>query len=106
MVTFTDGTTTGVVTKDLIPALGVKMLQVKVPSTFVWGTDQLVIDLKNYGARYLSGWLGWLDYTTAGSIVIAASTSGTTSVASGVLTLITTGSSAQTVSGTFILFVY
>ena len=103
-VTFTDGTTSGVVTKDLIPAMGVKMLQVKVPSGFVWATDELVIDLKKYGARYLSGFLAFEDYTTAGSVVIAAT--GTTSVASGVLTIDSVGSDAHTVSGTFILFVY
>ena len=103
-VTFTDGTTSGVVTKDVIPNLGVKMLQVKVPSTFLWGTDELVIDLTKYGASKISGFLAFLDYTTAGSVVIAGT--GTTSVSSGTLTLVSTGSSAQTVSGTFILFVY
>lgn len=103
-VTFTDGTTSGVVTKDMIPALGVKMLQVKVPSSFVWGTDELVIDLKNYGASKISGFLAFLNHTTEGSVVIAGT--GTTSVSSGTLTLVSTGSSAQTVSGTFILFVY
>lgn len=104
MVDFTDGTTSGVVTTDIIPNLGVKILQVKVPSTFVWGTDQIIIDLGDYGAENISGFLAFLDYTTAGSVVIAGT--GTTSVASGVLTFDSTGSSAQTVSGTLIIFAY
>ena len=104
MVDFTDGTTSGVVTTDIIPSLGVKIIQVKVPSTFVWATDQIIVDLGDYGAEKISGFLAFEDYTTAGSVVIAAT--GTTSVSSGVLTFDSVGSTAQTVSGTLIIFAY
>ena len=104
MSDFTDKSTTGVVTTDVIPNLGVKIIQVKVPSTFVWGTDSIIVDLADYGASKISGFLAFLDYTTAGSVVIAGT--GTTSVSSGVLTFVSTGSSAQTVSGTLVVFAY
>ncbi len=104
MVDFTDGTTSGVVTTDIIPNQGVKIIQVKVPSTFVWGTDQIIVDLGDYGASKISGFLAFEDYTAAGSVVIAAT--GTTSVSSGVLTFDSTGSDGNTVSGTLIVFAY
>ena len=103
VATFTDGTTAGVVTKDMIPALGVKTIMVRVPATFVWGTDIIVVDLKKYGANSLAGFLAF-EETTAGSIVIAGT--GTTSVASGVLTFTSTGSGANTVVGSLLLFAY
>jgi len=103
MVDFTDGTTSGVVTTDVTPNLGSKIIQVRVPSTFVWGTDSLIVDLGDYGASEISGFLAF-EESTAGSIVIAAT--GTTSVASGVLTIDSTGSTGATKEGTFIIFAY
>ena len=100
--TFTDGTTTGVVTKEIVPNSGVKIIKVSVPATFVWGTDIVVVNLARYGGTKLIGFLAF-EQTTAGSIVIAAT--GTTSVTTGTLTLTTTGSGANTVVGDLILFI-
>jgi len=102
-VTFTDGTTAGVVTKDVTPNLGTKIISVRVPETFVWGTDIIAVDLKKYGANNIAGFLAF-EETTAGSVAIAAT--GTTSVTSGVLTFTSTGSGANTVVGTLIVFAY
>ena len=101
MATFTDGTTSGVVTRDVVPNNGVKMIQVTVPATFVWGTDAIVVDLTKYGATSLTGFLAF-EETAAGSIVIVAT--GTTSVTAGTLTFTSTGSGANTVIGTLLLF--
>jgi len=107
--TFTDGTTAGVVTKDIVPAMGIKMLQVRVPATFVWGTDLLVVDLKDYGCNEIAGVLGFIE-TTAGSITVpcgAAGTQlGTTAVASGVLTYTSVGAAANTKGGTLVIFAF
>jgi hypothetical protein len=107
--TFTDGTTSGVVTKDVTPGLGVKIIQVRVPATFVWGTDLLVVDLKDYGASKCAGVLGFVE-TTEGSVTVpcgAAGTQlGTTAVASGVLTYTSVGAAANTKGGTLVIFAY
>lgn len=102
MVAFTDGTTSGVVTKDIVPSLGVKVLQVRVPSTFVWGTDSIVVDLGNYGASKVSGVIAF-EETTAGSVTVAA-TAGTTAVSSGTLTYTSAGSGTN--GGTIIIYAY
>ena len=108
MVAFTD-TTSGVVTKDVSPQLGVKILQVRVPATFVWGTDTLEVDLTKFGAYYCAGVLGFIE-TTAGSVTVpcgAAGTQlGTTAVASGTLTFTSTGCATNTKGGTLIIFAY
>ena len=109
MVTFTDGVTSGVVTKDIIPALGVKMIQVRVPATYVQGTDSLVVDLGDYGASKVSGILGFVE-TTAGSVVVSSGASGaqlgTTSVSSGILTYNSSGAASNTKGGTLIIFAF
>ena len=109
MVDFTDGTTSGVVTKDVTPQLGVKIIQVRVPATFVWGTDSLIVDLAKYGAKYCAGVLGFVE-TTAGSVTVpcgAAGTQlGTTSVATTTLTFNSTGCAANTAGGTLVIFAY
>ena len=102
MTDFTDGTTSGVVTKDIVPALGVKVLQVRVPDTFVWGTDSLIVDLGDYGASKVAGVLAF-EETTEGSVSVQA-TEGTTSVASGVLTIASGGSGTN--GGTFLIWAY
>lgn len=100
MTTFTDGTTSGVVTKEIAPNAGVKFIKVEVPATFVWGTDTIVVDLTKYGARTLIAF--WAqEQTTAGSIVVAGT--GTTSVSAGTLTFVSTGSSANTCKGTLFI---
>jgi hypothetical protein len=105
MATFYDivGTvTSGVVTKDVSPQLGVKVIQVKVPVTFVWGTDILAIDLTKYGARQLAGVLSF-EETTLGSIVVARAC--TTSVTTGTATITSTAGGEARV-GTFLIFAY
>ena len=109
MTAFTDGTTSGVVTKGVTPSLGIKILQVRVPATFVWGTDTLAVDLTKYGCYYVAGVLGFVE-TTAGSITVpcgAAGTQlGTTAVSSGTLTFTSTGCAANTAGGTLVIFAY
>jgi len=105
MVTFTDGTTTGVVTTEIVPNCGIKVIQVRVPATFTWGTDLIVVDLNDYGATKISGFLAF-EETTAGQVIVAAT--GTTAVASGVLTYNSTGSSSagNDCGGTLIVYAY
>lgn len=103
MATFTDGTTTEVVSKSVVPGLGVSKIQVRVPATFVWGTDSIVIDLAKFGAKFISGWRAY-EETTAGSVVIGAT--GTCSVSAGVLTFVSTGSGANTCGGTLEIDAY
>ena len=103
MVTFTDGTTAGVVVKDVTPSLGVKIIQVRVPATFVWGTDEMVVDLADYGARDLAGILPY-EESTAGSITISGCV--TTLVSGTTVTAVSTGSTVDTCGGSFIIFAY
>lgn len=103
MVDFTDGSTSGVVTKDVVPGLGVKIIQGRVPATFVWGTDKYIVDLAEYGATKISGFLAFVE-TTAGSVTVAGT--GTSAVSGTTLTLDSTGTSAATKGGTFIIFAY
>lgn len=102
MTDFTDGTTTGVVTRDIVPGMGIKCLQVRVPATFVWGTDSLIVDLSDYGASKVAGVLAF-EETTVGSVSVQA-TEGTTSVASNVLTIVSGGSGTN--GGTFLIWAY
>lgn len=102
MVAFTDGTTSGVETKNIAPILGVKIIQTRVPATFVWGTDTIVVDLGDYGASKVSGVVAF-EETTAGSVTVAA-TAGTTAVSSGVLTYTSAGSGTN--GGTIIIYAY
>lgn len=103
VATFTDGSTSGVSTLEVVPNAGVKIIQTRVPSTFVWGTDEIVIDLTKYGCSKIAGFLAF-EETTAGSVIVAGT--GTTSVSSGTLTYVSTGSDANTVGGTLIVFAY
>ena len=102
--TFTDGTTAGVVTTEITPNSGIKVIQVRVPATFEWGTDSIIVDLEDYGASKVSGVIA-MEETTAGSIVAAATTtSATTVVADGVLTYASDGSGTN--GGTLTIFAY
>jgi hypothetical protein len=101
-VTFTDGVTAGVVTKDAIPQLGIKILSVRVPVTFLWGTDLLAIDLTRYGCSTLAGVVSF-EETTLGSIVVNRAC--TTAVVTGVAT-ITSTAGGEAREGTFIIFAY
>jgi hypothetical protein len=103
MAVFTDGTTSGVVTKEVAPNAGVKFIKVFVPATFAWGTDSIVVDLTKYGMRNVSAF--WAqEETTAGSILVAGT--GTTSVTTGTLTFVSTGSSANTCGGSLFVIGY
>lgn len=109
-VAWTD-TTTGVSVKELAPNGGMKIIAVKVPATFVNGTDTLAITLASYGATALLGVIGFQE-TTAKSVTTqfgVDATGGlkgmTTAVAAGVLT-ITPLLPANTCISTFIIFCY
>ena len=102
MVAFTDGSTTGVETIEIAPNTGLKVLQMRVPATFVWGTDTMVIDLADYGANKIAGVIAF-EETTAGSITVAA-TAGTTAVSAGVLTYTSAGSGTN--GGTIVIFAF
>jgi hypothetical protein len=78
------------------------MLQVRVPTTFVWGTDSLIIDLGEYGCSKLAGVLAFKE-TTEGSVTVQA-TEGTTSVSSGTATIASGGSGTN--GGTFLIWAY
>ncbi len=102
MVAFTDGTTSGVVTKDIVPQMGVKVIQTRVPATFIWGTDSIVIDLSDYGAQSVAGVLAF-EETTAGSVTVPATT-GTTAVSGTTLTYTSAGSGTN--GGTIVIFAF
>jgi hypothetical protein len=99
VVAFTYGTTAGVTATDSVQ-LGHKTIRIKVPATFVWGTDSIVVDLTKFGCSKIVGFRAY-EETTLGSVVIAAT--GTTSVSSGVLTFVSTGSGANTVVGSLFI---
>ena len=103
MTAFTYGTTSGVTAKDVTPRYEKKTIEITLPTTFVWGTDTLAVDLATFGATKISGFLAF-EETTAGSVVIAAT--GTTSVSSTTLTFDSSGSTANTCGGTVIIFAY
>jgi len=93
MVTWTQAST-GVSVKDMIPQLGFKQILVRIPATFVGGTDTITIDLSLYGCTNVVGTLVFRE-TTAGSVTglnavhagTGSETGWTTAVASGVLTV-------------------
>lgn len=102
MVAFTDGTTDGVETIEIAPNTGLKVIQTRVPATFVWGADTIVVDLVKYGASKIAGVIAF-EETTAGSVTVAAS-AGTTAVSSGVLTYTSAGSGTN--GGTIVIFAF
>lgn len=102
MANFVAGSAT-VPVKDVNPSLATKEIEIRVPTTFVWGTDTVTVTLANYGAHNVARFSAW-EETTAGSVVISAT--GTTSVSAGVLTFNSTGSSANTCGGTIRLGLY
>ena len=103
--TFTMGTTAGVSALNVTPSQGLSIMQVRVPSTFVWGTDIIVVDITKYGggAKSICGFLAF-EETTAGQVLVAGT--GTTTNSSGTVTYTSTGSAANTVGGTLLLFCY
>lgn len=104
MATFTYGTTSGMSAAEIAPNGGLKVVQIKVPATFVWGTDSIAVDLATFGATRIAGFIA-CEETTEGSVVVCAST-GTTSVSTTTLTYVSTGMSANTDIGSLILFIY
>lgn len=91
----------GSVVKEVVPAMGVKMLQVVTPSTADDG-DTVAVDLTAYGCTNIHGILGFTESTT-GSVVITEAP--TTAVSSGTLT-ITIGGSTDDKVRTFIIWAY
>jgi hypothetical protein len=111
-VAWTD-TTAGVVVKDVTPNLGVKIIHVRTPATFVNGTDTIAIDLKKFGANNISGVL-MFEETTAGSITLQSAVSATLGGVSGFTTAVSAASvltitpllPANTCITSFIIFAY
>lgn len=102
MTAYTDRSTTGVVTYEVTPNAGVKVIQTRVPAAFIWGTDTIVVDLSNYGATKVAGVIAF-EETTAGSVTVAA-TAGTTAVSGTTLTYTSAGSGTN--GGTIIIYAY
>ena len=102
MTVWTDKTI-GVVGKDAIPNLGIKMVHIRTPATFVNGTDTLAVTLSDFGLTTFVAVLGF-EETTAGSVSVPI-TALTTSVTNGVLTIATT-TPANTCVTDFIIFGY
>ena len=85
--------------KDVVPALGVKVLLVSTPSGFVGGTDNFTIDLNDYGCTKVHAIFA-SSQTTTGTVLVA-STAAVTGTSNGVIT-ITTGSNGTNVYGVVI----
>jgi hypothetical protein len=86
---------------EVAPALGVKVLKVKVGATADDG-DTVAVDLKKHGCTLIDGIIGFTESTTGQVIITEAPT---TTVASGVLT-ITIGGSTDNKARTFIVYAY
>ena len=79
----------GYVMKEIAPNAGVKIIHVRSDDALIGGTDDLTIDLTNFGCTNIYG-VHVFDETTTGSVAVL--TAGTTSVSSGVLTISLGGS--------------
>jgi len=86
---------------EILPNAGVKMIQCVFPSTVIGGSDDMTVDLGDFGCTKLHGIL-LFDETATGSIVVTQAP--ITTVSSGVVTITTTGS--ETGVKTVILWAY
>lgn len=69
-------------TIEVAPNLGMKILLLETPSSFVGGTDSLTIDLNDYGCTKVKAIFA-SSATTTGTVVVAA-TATVTSITNGV----------------------
>ena len=69
-------------TIEVAPNLGMKVLLIETPATFVGGTDSITIDLKLYGCTKVKA-ICASSATTTGTVVVAA-TATVTSITDGV----------------------
>ena len=88
--------------KEVAPNLGVKVLQVTTPVTFVGGTDTIAVDLGDYGASKVNAAV--VSYQSTTGEVLATATVAVDSNTSGVVVLST--SAAGTGIYGIVLFVY
>jgi len=86
---------------EIVPNMGVKMIQCVFPATVIGGTDTATVDLKKFGCTNLHGIVNF-DETTTGSVVVTEAP--TTTVSSGVVTITFGGS--DTGVKTVILWAY
>jgi len=89
------------VNTEIVPNLGVKMIQIVCPDTTVGGTDDVTVDLTKFGCTNIHG-IHVFDETTTGEVVVL--TAATTTVSSGTLTVDLGGS--DTGVKTIILYAY
>ena len=90
-----------VTTNEVSPALGSKVLRLKLDAT-ADDTDTQTLDLTEFGCTNIDGIIGFTESTT-GSVVITEAP--TTAVSSGTLT-ITVGGSTDNKARTFIIYAY
>ena len=88
--------------KEISPALGVKMILLETPATFIGGTDSVALDLGDYGASKVSAVFA-SSQTTTGD-VLADATVSVDSNTSGVIVM-STSAAGTNVYG-IVLFVY
>ena len=69
-------------TIEVAPNLGMKVLLVETPATFIGGTDSITVDLTKYGCTKIKAIFA-SSATTTGTVVVAA-TANVTSITSGV----------------------
>jgi len=73
---------------EILPNMGVKMIQCVFPSTVIGGSDTVSVDLGDFGCTKLHGIL-LFDETTTGSVVVTQAPN--TVVTSGVVVITLTG---------------
>ena len=86
---------------EVSPNAGTKIIQVVCPSTTVGGTDDVTVDLTEFGCTNIHG-IQVFDETTTGSVVVLEAAA--TSVSSGTLTVDLGGT--NTGVKTIILYAY
>ena len=74
---------------EVAPILGIKMIHCLFPDTVIGGTDNVTVDLGDFGCSNLRGILSF-DQTTTGQVVVTQAP--TTAVSNGVVTITFTGS--------------
>ena len=72
-------------TIEVLPAIGLKVLMIETPATFIGGTDSITVDLSKYGCTKVKAIFA-SSQTTTGTVVVAA-TASVTGISSDVATI-------------------
>ena len=75
---------------EIAPNLGVKVLVVETPATFIGGTDSVTVDLGDYGCSKC--YAIFATYQSTAGTVLAAATASISATSSGVITIGTSAS--------------